>query len=129
MSFELLAKKINLQHNLADLLRYIESDEVDIARDWLVRQAVRHGVDRDKLRSAVINYLRRKGPTQHPGTLSHLVLTADWCGVLTPDDAETIEVVRLVRALDKSIAIEYGPWPTWATLAETKGTEFFGVNP
>jgi hypothetical protein len=128
-NLETWAKQIRLQHNLADLLKYIESDEVRVDRGWLIRQAVRHGVERDRLRSAVLNYLNRKGPTQHPGSFSTLVRSADWCGVLTPDDAEVMEAVRLVRELDKLISIEDETWPAWATLVKTKRAEFFRVSP
>ncbi len=129
MNLEVWAKKIRLQHNLADLLRYIESDQVDIDRGWLVYQAVRHGVDRDKLRSAVLNFLRPKEPTQHPARFITLVRAADWYGVLTPDDAEAIEAVRFVRDFDKLVSREHGTWPTWATLVKTKQAEFVGVSP
>ena len=127
-NLETWAKQIRLQHNLADLLKYIESDEVDIDRGWLVLQAMRHGVDRDKLRSAVINFLRREAPIQHPGSFAVLVRAADWCGVLTPDDANAIEAVRFVREFDKRISIENETWPTWATLVKTKRAEFFRVG-
>jgi hypothetical protein len=93
-----------------------------------VRQAVRHGAEREAIRSALLGHLRRTRLKEdgHIGE-SSLVGAAEECAIFSDRDLDEFPAIREFRENGKYVAVE----PViheWVTLINGKRAEFYGLN-
>jgi len=125
---ETMAKQIRLQQDPSQLIAYLTLDKNDIDRGWVVRQAVRHKVNRDQLHTAAMTYLGRNPAASSRFQKASLVTACDEYGLLTEGDAQACEVIREVRILlDSTTNCGVGSWPKWAALVKAKRAAFYSI--
>jgi hypothetical protein len=114
------AQLVRLQHDSDVLLGLLRSGERGLDGAWLLRQGVRHGVDREALRSAATDRLRAArddpGARDDASTLKRECEDLDLFGEAEMESFKFIDVPR---------GISDGPRPGWATLTETMRAAFY----
>ncbi|MFH1108586.1 MAG: hypothetical protein V1790_05230 [Planctomycetota bacterium] len=114
------AQLVRLQHDPGALLGLLRSDKRGVDGAWLLRQGVRHGVDREALRSAATD--RMRAARDDPGARDDASMLKREC-----EDMELFGEAEMgaFKFIDVPRGISDGPRPGWATLTETKRTEFY----
>lgn len=125
--FEALADEVRLQKDTGALLHRLRSNTPGIDAGWIVRQALRHGADRNEVRTAVLDRLGRteddEGPLQHTA----LVRACDEANLLTAQDAADYPAIPIVRQTLRAVS-QHSFVPAWVTLPESKRAEFYRMT-
>ncbi|MFH1419859.1 MAG: hypothetical protein ABII12_16415 [Planctomycetota bacterium] len=125
--FRTLAEKIQLQTPPANLIAYLKSGSKSLDRAWVVRQAVRHGIPRREIRSAVLTAIEHE---TKPDTLKSnldLLIACEECGIFTAKDASEIALVQDTRNL-RNVMTHEGSSLTWATLPQVLRAKFYRLD-
>jgi len=103
-----LRKHLVIQGSVPEMLAYIESEETDIDRDWLVRQAMRHGATPEQVRTAAIRFLDRPLDASMVYATATLVMGCDEYDVFTQQDLARFETIGKQRQQSQSVVREQG---------------------
>ncbi|UCE60869.1 MAG: hypothetical protein JSU63_03790 [Phycisphaerales bacterium] len=115
------ARYIRIQQNVDDLLAYLRSDDEELDRAWVARQASRHGATREEIREAIFTSFEDARDQKIPLTRnSGLVLQCDEFGVFEREDADRFPEIERARVARKALSIEDPYWPPWALLTIQK---------
>ncbi|GJQ27710.1 MAG: hypothetical protein HBSAPP02_27420 [Phycisphaerae bacterium] len=122
-----LAEKIQLQTPPANLIAYLKSGSKILDRGWVVRQAVRHGIPRSEIRSAVLTAIERENKPDALKSNLDLLIACEECGIFTEKDASEIALVQDTRSL-RNVMTHEGSSPTWATLPLVLRAKFYRLD-
>jgi len=120
---------IQIQQHVADLLAYLNSEETEIDRAWVVRQALRRGAPIVAVRDAVLLGIGKC--RSNPRCLAwnmEAVHQCDEASIFRPVDEEFLAPIR--KLMHPSTGCGPSPGPPWATPAiQRKRADFYHLTP
>lgn len=121
------ARRIRIQQDPEDLIAYLQAEGNDLYRAWAARQALRHGVPKERVGNAVVAIIQR-GADEPKGQTRHLLLVKECeeLGIFRPEYEAVLGPIR-ERLNRVSDSCELGPPWAEATIA-AKRAEFYGLN-
>ena len=118
-----LKRYVSIQKSVPEMLAYIESDATDIDRDWLVRQAMRHGATPGQVRSAALAYLHRMRDVSSSYQRALLVRGCEEYDIFRSEDVRQYKAIREHREGGLAVC---GGQQIWDAFLKAKEAEFYG---
>lgn len=113
---------VRIQKSVPQMLAYIESDEKELDRDWLVRQAMRHGATREQLRNSAVAFLQRMRNVPSSYARSSLVHECEKYDIFSSEDVSQYKAIQEYR---ESYPREREKRMYWVRVPEIKRAEFY----